>query len=150
VGRIQLGDVFEINTVKGNAYFQYVYKDEKIGELIRVFSGFFRTRPSDIHTIVMSDVLYQVFFPLSAAQRRKIVGKVGNHSGFVSQKPEQMREKHIIRGEFLGWHIVDTDTWRMKAVKKLSLQQKALSPWGIWNDTLLVQRLEDGWNLDNW
>ncbi|CAM5222319.1 putative protein OS=Ureibacillus acetophenoni OX=614649 GN=SAMN05877842_11710 PE=4 SV=1 [Ureibacillus acetophenoni] len=34
--RLKIGDLFEIETTKGLAYFQYVHKDETIGSLIRI------------------------------------------------------------------------------------------------------------------
>ena len=61
-----------------------------------------------------------------------------------------MRTEHNIRGEFLGWHIVDTETWQRQLVKTLSPEQKKLSPWGIWNDTLLIENLVNDWSLEKW
>ena len=28
--------------------------------------------------------------------------------------------------------------------------QKELSPWGIWNDTLLIERMMEGWTPEKW
>jgi hypothetical protein len=61
-----------------------------------------------------------------------------------------MRIEHMVRGEFLGWHIVNTATWHNTLVKNLSSEEKKLSPWGIWNDTLLIERLTNDWSLENW
>jgi hypothetical protein len=36
---MKIGDVFEVQTSKGNAYLHYTFKDEKLGDLVRVFSG---------------------------------------------------------------------------------------------------------------
>ncbi len=47
--RKKIGDVYEIQTQKGLAYFQYTHeytKPPKWGSLIRVFDGFYETRPS--------------------------------------------------------------------------------------------------------
>lgn len=69
-------------------------------------------------------------------------------SGF--DKPRFMRTEHSVRGEFLGWHIVDTETWQRQLVQTLTKEQKALSPWGIWNDTLLIENLVKDWRLEDW
>ena len=61
-----------------------------------------------------------------------------------------MRTEHIVRGEFLGWHIIDTDTWQRQLVKSLTREQKQLSPWGIWNDALLIENLVNDWSLEKW
>ena len=82
--------------------------------------------------------------------KRKIVELVGFYPANGFKKPEYMRTEHNVRGEFLGWHIINTETWKRELVKSLSLEQKELSPWGVWNDTLLIERLVDNWSLKNW
>ena len=61
-----------------------------------------------------------------------------------------MRDEHNVRGESLGWHIIDTDTWHRELVKKLTHEQKNFSDWASWNDTLLIRRLVEGWSLEKW
>ncbi|TCI94781.1 hypothetical protein [Tenacibaculum sp. M341] len=148
--RVKLGDVFEIKTSKGSAYIHYVYKDNHLGQLIRVLPDLYSYLPDDLDKLVSGSHRFVVFFPLSAANKKQQVKFVGNHLLDNYEKPKQMRTEHYIAGEFLGWDIIDTDTWKRKFVKKLSNKQRKLSPWGIWNDTLLVERLEEGWSLDNW
>lgn len=148
--KIRLGDIFEIETSKGKAYLQYVWHDELTGEMIRVLSQFYTSRPADFEELVFAQERFVVSFPAAAAMRKGIVERVGNLPvvGFV--KPTLMRTKHSIRGEFLGWHIVDTKTLQRSLVASLDLSQLQLSPWGIWNDTLLIEKLESGWTLDSW
>ncbi len=149
MARIKTGDIFEIKTSKGKAYLHYIFKDETNGDLVRVLPGLYYDQPDDIEGLASEDESFLVFFPLSAANRKKIVEKVGHYRSDLT-RPEYMRTEHYIRGEFLGWHIINTDTWQRELVKELSDSQKQLSPWGIWNDTLLVERLEEGWTLDGW
>ncbi len=61
-----------------------------------------------------------------------------------------MRTEHNVKGEFLGWHIIDTHTWQRQLVKNLTPEHKQLSPWGIWNDTLLIENLVNDWDLEKW
>ena len=69
---------------------------------------------------------------------------------YCFEKPSYMRTKHFIGREFVGWHIIDTSTWKRELVKELSDEQLKLSPWGTINDTLLVDYLLNDWSLENW
>lgn len=150
MARIKIGDIFEINTPKGKAYLHYVYKDKAIGDLIRILPGLYPNRPASFEKLAGSKERYMVFFPLSVASKHKIVEQVGHYPIDNFEKPRYMRAEHIVKGEFLGWHIVDTETWQRQLVKVLTSEQKKLSPWGIWNDTLLIENLTDGWSLEKW
>ncbi len=151
MARIKLGDIFEIKTAKGYAYFQYVHSDKLEGELIKVFNNIFEERPKAIEEILKVEDCYYVGFPLKYALKQKIV----EHIGMIPipkdfKKPRYTRSKHMIRGEFKGWHITDSETEKMVLVQELTEEQKQFSPSGIVNDTYLIERLEEGWTLDKW
>ena len=150
MARIKIGDIFEINTPEGKSYLHYVHKDNATGELIRVLQGLYSERPANFDKLAASEERYIISFPLSAATKQKIVEPVGYYPASNFNKPKLMRTEHNIRGEFLGWHLVDTETWHRQLVKTLSPEQKKLSPWGIWNDTLLIENLVNDWSLENW
>jgi hypothetical protein len=151
MGKIKIGDIFEINTSKGKAYLHYIHKDPKIGrELVRVLPGLYAERPASFDKLAGSKELYMIFFPVSAANKKKIVMNVGHYSADNFTKPKYMRTEHNVRGEFLGWHITDTDTWKIQLVKELTQEQKQFSDWASWNDTLLVERLVNDWSLEKW
>jgi len=147
--KIKIGDIFEINTPKGKAYLHYIYSDKTLGELIRVLNGLYTERPENFDKIALNE-RYMLFFPLKVACNRKIVEKVKYFSAVNYNMPKYMRAKHSIRGEFLGWHIIDTATWERQLIKDLSKEQIKLSPWGVWNDTLLIEKLVDDWSLEKW
>ncbi|MCM3711850.1 hypothetical protein [Sporosarcina luteola] len=136
---LKIGDVFGIETSNGIAYFQYVHKNEVMGSLIRILPNLYQDTNKDLlNTLVKQKELYQIHFPLGAAFTRKIVSKMGNYplpKDFVL--PEKFRVDHIIKGEFICWHIVDYANWQRERVERLNDYQKRLSPWGTWNDTLL-------------
>jgi len=148
--KIKVGDIYEIDTSKGKAYLHYVYRDPTVGELIRVLPGLYAERPGILNKLAGATERYMIFFPLSAAFKRKIVSYAGHRDVKDFIKPEYMRAKHVIRGAFLGWHLVNTNNWNRQLVKELTAEQKRLSPWGVWNDTLLIERLEQDWTLDKW
>lgn len=151
MGTIKIGDVFEIRTSNGKAFLQFAANDERIGQLIRVFCETPGDAEFNPDFVFAQKEKFVVFFALRAAVRKHIVEKVGNYwLDSDLYPPKYMRSKHRVRGESLGWHIVNTHTWEREFVKELSDEEKKLSPWGIWNDTLLVERLNEGWSLDSW
>jgi hypothetical protein len=148
--KIKIGDIFEINTPKSKAYLHYIYKDKAMGDLIRVLPGLYSERPVSFDKLAASKEKFMIFFPLSAANKQKIVERVGYYPSDNFGRPKYMRTEHIVKGDFLGWHIINTDTWERQLVKTLSTEQKQFSPWGIWNDTLLIERLVNGWSLEDY
>lgn len=150
MSKISLGDIFEIDTPKGKAYLHYIYNDSVIGELVRVLQGLYPEKPGDLSTLASSKERYFIFFPLSAAYNKNIVKHVGNYPVSSFSKPKTMRTEHNIRGNFLGWHLVDTQSWKRQLVNTLTDEQKKFSPWGVWNDTLLIENLVNDWSLGKW
>ncbi|WP_291529132.1 hypothetical protein [Bacteroides sp. UBA939] len=148
--RIKLGDIFEINTPEGKAYLHYIYRDESLGELIRVLPGLYVERPTDFNELAASKEMYMIFFPLPASYRGKMVELVGYYPADKFGMPKYMREELIIRGEFLGWYIINIRTRQRKLVKTLTKEQKELSSWGTWNGAFLIEMLTNGWTLENW
>ena len=149
MARIKTGDIFKIKTSKGKTYLHFVFKDEANGDLVRVMTDLFSDQPDNLDSLACKDGRFLIFFPLSAAYKKKIVKKVGHYKSDFT-RPEFMRIEHFVRCDFLGWHIVNSDTWKKELVNKLNGGLNQLSPWGIWIDTLLTERLEEGWALDSW
>ena len=118
--------------------------------MVRVLSNLQLKRPVNFEELAGQKEQFVVFFPLSFAKKRRIVEFVGNYPVDGFEKPKFMRTEHFVRGEFLGWHIVNTSTWKRHLTQILSPEQKKLSPWGVWNDTLLIENLEKGFNLESW
>ncbi|WP_029038045.1 hypothetical protein [Salinimicrobium xinjiangense] len=148
--KIELGDIFELPTGKGFVYLQCVRIPEdrrQDVELIRVYYKVHPTQTTDIALIQKSSFFYLTFV-LQAAYNRKIVEKVGNAPLEPDFKPPRYFRTENIFGE--GWHIVDSVNWHRETVEELTDEQKKLSPWGGWNDTLLIERMDEGWTLENW
>lgn len=56
----------------------------------------------------------------------------------------------MVRGEFLGWYIVDTKTLKRELKQQLNAEDLKLPFHGHPNDTLLREYLESNWRLENW
>jgi hypothetical protein len=151
VRRIKSGDVFEIITPKGKGYFQFVFDNKEICELIRVLPGIYTEHHSNIIELATAKEMYFVHFPLKAAIKQ---GKVDFIDNFRLPKdlelPKKMREDYSDSEGNRGWHIINYDTWQREFVQELSKEQLKLSPWEIWNDSMLIERLAEGWNLEQW
>jgi hypothetical protein len=150
MAKIKIGDIFEIKTPIGSAYLHYIHKDKTIGDLIRVLPGLFTERPDDFDAIASAKERYMIFFPLSAANNRKLLERVGFYPADGFEMPKYMRTKHFVGKEYLGWHVVDTATWKRQLLNSLTSEQMQYSPWGVWNDTLLIERLANDWSLEKW
>lgn len=148
--KLRIGDIFEITTPVGKAYLHYIYENPSIGSLIRILQGLHQNTPDDIHNLVCSQEQFMIFFPLAAAYKKNIVQNVGFFPAERYTKPQFMRTEHNLKGISLGWHIVNTDSWHRQLVENLTPELKKLSPWGIWNDTLLIENLNSSWSLEKW
>lgn len=150
--RIKIGDVFRIKTDNGIAYFQYVFNNKTIGELIRILPGLYEEQLNNLSDLVEEKELFFIHFPLKAAYKQEIVNFVDNFDLPKSLKlPRYMRSKKVDNeSKLISWQIIDYNTWKRESVNKLSPEQIKLSPWGTWNDTLLIERLSEGWTLDKW
>lgn len=53
-------------------------------------------------------------------------------------------------GNIKCWHIIDYKTWKRETVKIQNDEHLKLSPFEIWNDTMLIDRLLNNWTLEQW
>jgi hypothetical protein len=144
MARLKIGDIVEIKTGKGLVYAQYTHKHQQYGALLRVFRKFYGVRPSDFTELVRSRPAFMCFFPLGAAVNRGIVSIVDN----VVVPPEAFPTFRggVIdpsTGKVKVWWLWDGEReWR---VGELTAEQRRLSFSEVWNDTLLIERIESGW-----
>jgi hypothetical protein len=142
----RIGDIFEIPTAKGLAYAQYTHQHSKLGALIRVFDSLYSSTPSDWGKMVDGPVQFSTFYPLKAAVQRGISRIVAHH-----QVAEPNRSFPTFRAGIIDpktrkvsvWWLWDGENeWK---IGNLSPEQRKLPIREVWNDTLLVQRIEEGW-----
>jgi len=145
--KARVGDIIEVETKLGLSYAQYTHKHPEFGELIRVIDSVFQARPSDPRALSETETKFVTFFPLSAALRRGIFEIIGH-----ADVPRECQKFPLFREGVAdpktktvgnNWWLWDgTKEWR---VGKLTSEQWKLPILGIWNDTLLIERIEAGW-----
>ena len=152
--RPRIGDVIEIPTPKGLAYAQFTHKHEtppRYGALLRVLPGLFTQRPEDFSALVSQRPEFMTFFPLGAACNRAIVHVVASEPipAHSSSFPI-FRNSHRDRtGKRTGpWFLWDGEReWRVEHLSDDQLRE--YPPLGVWNDTLLIERILAGWRHEH-
>jgi len=142
----QIGAIIEIPTRKGLAYAQYTHQHDQFGGLLRIFDEILQTRPTEFSTLIKGLVRFSTFFPLRAAVRRGIF-KVVAHADVAPHNRSfplfragnaDPRTKRVA-----VWWLWDGEkAWR---VGELTSEQRSLPIKSVWNDTMLVKRIEEGW-----
>ena len=144
------GDLYVIQSANGSAYLQFVKTLSRMGQMIRVFPGIYPNEPPDLTALVSCETNFWIFFPVNVAQKRGIIRKVANFD-----LPEHARQSPIFRAgvrnpatkKVESWWLWDGKTeWEVGA---LTQEQRKLPIRGTWNDTLLIQRIEEGWLPEN-
>ena len=143
---IRPGDVFSIATAKGEAYFQYVLKNDTMGQAIRVLPGLHPEVQPDMKSLVCQETNFWVFFPVTAALRQRIIKRAGNY-----ELPAHAQQMPFFRSGVVdpqtrrvqNWWLWDGEkSWMVGAITE---EQRKLPIKAIWNDTLLIERIESGW-----
>jgi hypothetical protein len=146
MSELKIGVVVEIKTVKGYAYAQYTHHHKQYGALLRVFDVCHAVRPVSFIEIIQGKPIFMCFFPLRAAVKRNIVSVVDNLTVPPDAKTFPIFRCGVVdpatRKVGVWWLWDGEKEWR---VGDLSMEQRALSIRGVWNDTLLIERIESGW-----
>ena len=151
--KIAKGDMFSLSLTNGIGFIQCVKETQpKESEIVRIIPGVYdKESDLDISQIAMQKELFFSQLPLKYALRKKMIHFVGNFSvPKDSEAPKYYRDMHVIRTEFLGWHIVDSETLHHRLVEKLSEEEKKLSPWGMTSIPDIVEHIENNWTPLDW
>jgi hypothetical protein len=120
--------------------------DALFGALMRVSNQAYIARPADIAKAFSEPVSFTCFFPVGAAVRRGLVSIVENIA-----VPENLLEFPVFRsgiadstmGKVRDWWLWDGENeWK---VGKITDEQRRYPIRGVWNDTMLIERIEGGW-----
>lgn len=149
MAHLKHGDLLEVPTPRGLAYAQYINKHQNYGALLRVFKALHESRPHDIKDAI-GEVQFVCFFPLQAAIRQGIVSVVGNAPVPSADRVFPTFRAGVVDpsiGKVSSWWFWDGEReWR---VGTLSPEQRRMPIRGIWNDTLLVERIVSGWRPEH-
>lgn len=147
---IKVGDVFEIKTAIGHAYFQFVKKIPPMGSLIRVLPGTYSEPIDDLSDLIQMKTNFWIFFPIAAAVKNGVVRKVERYD-----VPPHSKETPIFRTGLVNPESKRVDVWwfwdgeKEWKVGTITEKQRELPIRGTWNDTMLIERIEKGWRPEN-
>jgi hypothetical protein len=150
--RKKIGDVYEIQTSKELAYFQYNIENQKWGSLIRVLQGFYKTRLSreKLDEIVKKPHRFQKFLYLTDAIKDQEVILIDNFPipEFAKDLPifKASNDLKTTPSEEKIWWLWDGEKeWK---VGKLSLKEQMKYPLErLCDATALIRNIETGMSL---
>ena len=153
IDRANVGEVFEIKTPNGYGYFQITHihsERPKFGHLIRVL-GEFTSPQNDPAAVAALPTKFKIFFPAADALKKGLIRSAGSadipkvdiafplfRNGTRDPKTKQISDWWLWNG---------TKEWR---VGKLSKEQYSLPQPAVVNDTLLAQRIAEGWTNESY
>ena len=142
--RPRIGDVIEITVGSGFGYGQYTHKHAAYGALLRVLPQVFETRPDDFSWVAVAAPQFLTFFPLGAACSRGIVQIVDTQPlSPEAQVFPLFRTSAGIGNKKGSWWLWDgSKEW---CIGDLQPGMETLPLRGVINDTLLVERIKEGW-----
>lgn len=150
MAKLKFGDIFEIQTAKGLAYCQYTHHHEIDTYMIKMMTGFFEARPTDISQVISDEIRFATFYLLNIAVKRKGVTFVGNLPvRAIHQDFPTFRSPVILPGggKVKTWWLSNaTEEWK---VSSLTPAQFKLPLSGLPSHPLLVEYIENEWRPEN-
>jgi hypothetical protein len=150
--KARVGDIVEIRTKKGFAYAQYTHKNQQYGYLLQVLPGFHHSPPIDFAPLANDDTTLLAFVPLQAALNRNIFEIVSNVKIPDRKVPFPLFRAaggaaDKVTGKLNTWWLWNGE--RSWIIGGLAPEQRKLPIEGVWNDTLLIERIESGWRPED-
>jgi hypothetical protein len=148
--RVQIGDIIEIPTAKGLAYAQYTHQHRTYGGLIRVFDPLFANQPNSFSDLINAPVRFSTFFPVVAAIKNGVFRVVGHESVAPHNQSFPIFRNGVAdpktKKVSVWWFWDGEREWKVGAITP---EQREMPIVGVWNDTLLIERIESGWTPTN-
>jgi len=141
-----VGDILELHTRLGYVYAQCTHKDSFHGPLIQVLAGIYTQPIADISLTQSSEVRFSVFLLWGKTTDHTLVRKVGR-----LEVPEARRTFPLFKVGIVDPKSKKVATWwlwdgeREWKVGRLKKDEENLSCREIWDEVLLVSRLENNW-----
>lgn len=147
---VKIGDVIEIPTKKGLFYAQYTHLHKTHGGLIRVFDSHFKDRVNDFSKLVKDPVRFSTFFPVAAAIKKGIFNVVAHEEISAQNQPFPVFRNGVADPQTkkvsVWWFWDGEREWK---VGTITPEQRKMPIAAVWNDTLLIERIESGWTPGN-
>ena len=142
--RPKIGDIVEVPTSGGLGYVQFTFRDPQMGALVRVLPGLFAERPNELQALAEKRETYFVYIPLGPAVARGLM-RIVEHGRVPpgADRPRRMKSKRQLAPGVVSWLILEEGGER--STRELAPDERGLSPYAIWNDTLLAERMVSGW-----
>lgn len=173
----EIGNVYAIITTKGYAFGQVAgINEEKWSGMYhcRIFSKLYSEIPENISDIIAGkeDYVMQIELPSMARRKFKMAKKIGKFPFPESyMRPKYVRSSLTIgedgsNAPFKRWLVIPDfgtiveririDEWVTKVLGKNLYDEtwkddfKKLNPSSIFNGSMLIEMLENGWKLEKW
>ena len=147
MARARVGDVIEIETPNGIGYGMFTHRHSRYGLLLRVFDLLVEKRVESLGEILGTKIRFNCFYPGSPALRQKLVSVV-----FHCDVPDDLSEFPLFRTGFASPRSKKIESWQLWDGENLwpigvpSEEEAKISPRGIWNHALLVDRISSRWS----
>jgi hypothetical protein len=150
--KARFGDVFEVHTPRGLAYFQYTSKHPEYSDTIRILPGLFATRPSPDELVALTTQEgYFTFYLVSLAVRHGLVELIGNYpipAGLEAPSKLLRAGFRTSEGKAVAWFLWD-GTHETLLKRELTAEEKRISLAQMWNHEALVHRLAEQWRPEH-
>lgn len=148
----EIGNVYAIKTKIGYGLFQVVQNDEVGIDVVRVLKPTIEDVGQFSPELLQETERYFIKFTVRAALNKKLIIFIGKYTVPSSVKvPKKYRMLDVVpHRNIRNWYIVDAKTNRMKLVSRIDKKFLSLSCDAVWNDTFLIERIEEGWTLEDW
>jgi hypothetical protein len=142
--RSNVGKAFWVALGSGFATGIVTYEHPQYLQLVWMAREFLEEPPTpeDIPSLTWQ---WCTYFPAAAAMRQRIVEPIG-----VVEIPETIRTPPLMRTgvpRLDNWIVVDAD---FRSLRKATFDDRFLCPFGIINDTMLIELLESRWKPEDW
>jgi hypothetical protein len=151
--RPKVGDVVEFKTSRGYAYALHTHRHPQFGAMLRVWNEEHPKPLRDFASMASVRPSFSTFTPLGAMINQSLAKVVGNIA-----VPAELTKFPTFRAgvpdpatnKVDTWWLWDGDNeWR---VGEITPEQRKFPIRGVWNYTLLMDRIEAGWTpeTDRW
>lgn len=148
----EIGNVYAIKTKIGYGLFQVIQNNDEGIDVVRVLKPIIQNVEQFSPELLQETERYFIKFTVRTALNKKLIILIGKYNVPSSVKiPKKYRMLDFVpHRNIRNWYIVDAKTNRMKLVSSINEKFLSLSCDGIWNDTFLIERIEEGWTLEEW